>query len=55
MSAGRCTKGMYLSYLETDNEDAKRVIVLDTEGLLSIEKNDPAYDKKITTFSMALS
>jgi len=55
MSAGRCSKGMYISYFETDNDNAKRVIILDTEGLLSIEKNDPSYDKKITSFNMALS
>jgi hypothetical protein len=55
MSAGRCTKGMYISCFETDNKKAKRVIILDTEGLLSIEKNDPSYDKKITSFNMAVS
>ena len=55
MSAGRCTKGMYISCFETDDKNAERVIILDTEGLLSIEKNDPAYDKKITSFNMALS
>ena len=55
MSSGRCTKGMYVSYLETNCEKAKNVLILDTEGLLSIEKNDSAYDKKVTTFNMALS
>jgi hypothetical protein len=55
MSSGRCTKGMYVSYLETNYEKAKKVLILDTEGLLSIEKNDSAYDKKVTTFNMALS
>lgn len=55
MSAGRCTKGMYASCFETDHPAAKRVVILDSEGLLSIEKNDPTYDKKITTLGMSLS
>lgn len=46
---------MYASLLETDHPKAKRVLILDSEGLLSIEKNDPTYDKKLTTLSMALS
>jgi len=46
---------MYASLFDTDYEKARRVLILDSEGLLSIEKNDPAYDKKLTTLGMALS
>ena len=39
--------------IEQDHE--RTVIILDTEGLLSIEKSDEEYDKKLTLFSMACS
>ncbi|CAF1489699.1 unnamed protein product [Rotaria magnacalcarata] len=46
MSAGRCTKGLYASLFKTDYPNAKRLMVLDTEGLMSIEKANEEYDKK---------
>jgi hypothetical protein len=54
-SAGRCTKGLYASIFETQYRKAKTLLVLDTEGLLSIEKANEEYDKKLTLFSMACS
>ncbi|CAF4833807.1 unnamed protein product, partial [Rotaria sp. Silwood1] len=55
MSAGRCTKGLYASLFKTDYPNAKTLIVLDTEGLMSVEKANEEYDKKLTVFSMACS
>ncbi|CAF3689900.1 unnamed protein product [Rotaria socialis] len=55
MSAGRCTKGLYASMFKTDYPNAKTLMVLDTEGLMSIEKANEEYDKKLTIFSMACS
>ncbi|CAF0951811.1 unnamed protein product [Adineta steineri] len=54
-SAGRCTKGLYASIFGTKYPKAKTLLVLDTEGLLSIEKANDEYDKKLTLFSMACS
>ena len=55
MSAGRCTKGLYASVFKTKYVRARTLLVLDTEGLLSIEKANEEYDKKLTLFSMACS
>ena len=30
-------------------------MILDTEGLLAIEKNDESYDKKLASFAITLS
>ncbi|CAF1228226.1 unnamed protein product [Rotaria sordida] len=54
-SAGRCTKGLYASLFKTKYPKTKTLLVLDTEGLLSIEKANDEYDKKLTLFSMACS
>ena len=56
MSAGRCTRGMDVSlkYINHNNEKFL-ILVMDTEGLLSIEKADEKFDKKLTLFSMVCS
>jgi hypothetical protein len=55
MSAGRCTKGLYASIFKTEFKEMESLLVLDTEGLLSIERNSEEYDRKLTLFSMACS
>ena len=56
MSAGRCTKGLYASFKKTTlNGKDHFLLILDTEGLLSIEKSNEEYDKQLTLFSMACS
>ena len=55
MSAGRCSRGLYASLLETEYDNARNVMVLDSEGLLSIEKNDPYYDKMLASFALTVS
>ncbi len=55
MSAGRCTQGLYASYFKTDFPNAQDCLVLDSEGLLSIERNDEKFDKKLTILAMAIS
>lgn len=55
-SSGRCTKGMDVSLKYVHNKGKRKVaLVMDTEGLLSIEKADDQYDKRLTLFSMACS
>eukprot|EP00929_Paragymnodinium_shiwhaense_P017853 TRINITY_DN12766_c0_g2_i1.p1 TRINITY_DN12766_c0_g2~~TRINITY_DN12766_c0_g2_i1.p1 ORF type:complete len:3238 (-),score=874.93 TRINITY_DN12766_c0_g2_i1:313-10026(-) len=49
---GRCTKGLYISLLETKRE---LVVILDTEGLLSVEARDDVFDKQVALMTMACS
>jgi len=54
VSSGRCTKGMDISLRKVYyNNKFYHVLVMDTEGLLSIEKADESYDKRLTLLSMA--
>ncbi|CAE8618443.1 unnamed protein product, partial [Polarella glacialis] len=49
---GRCTKGLYISLLETQKE---LIVILDTEGLLSVEARDDVFDKQVALMTMACS
>ena len=55
--AGRCTRGLYASFLRLD--DGRLMVVLDTEGLLSIESNPgesgDVFDGQMTLLAMACS
>eukprot|EP00746_Dinoflagellata_sp_MGD_P121039 gnl/MRDRNA2_/MRDRNA2_56343_c0_seq1.p1 gnl/MRDRNA2_/MRDRNA2_56343_c0~~gnl/MRDRNA2_/MRDRNA2_56343_c0_seq1.p1 ORF type:complete len:1766 (-),score=343.64 gnl/MRDRNA2_/MRDRNA2_56343_c0_seq1:73-5370(-) len=51
--AGRCTRGLYFSYLRLDN--GQRLIVLDSEGLLSLESRGGIFDGQMTLMAMACS
>jgi hypothetical protein len=55
--AGRCTRGLYASFLRL--EDGRLLVVLDTEGLLSIESNPgeqgDVFDGQMTLLAMACS
>lgn len=56
MSAGRCTRGMYAAIKYTNVETAQKCLILDSEGLLSIQKdNSKKFDHLITTMAMILS
>lgn len=54
-SAGRCTKGLNAMLLRTDLEETKEILILDSEGIFSIERNDPMYDRRLATFCIAVS
>jgi len=41
--------------LRTDYDEIKEILVLDSEGIFSIERNDPTYDRKLVIFCMAVS
>ena len=49
--AGRCTKGFYASLLE--DSTGRLLLVLDSEGLLSIEARDPVFDQQVALMAMA--
>ena len=55
--AGRCTRGLYASFLKLD--DGRLLVVLDTEGLLSLESNPgesgDVFDGQMTLLAMACS
>ena len=55
VSAGRRTKGLNAMLLRTDFEDIKEILILDSEGIFSIERDDPMFDRRLATFCMAVS
>ncbi|CAD7924766.1 unnamed protein product [Amoebophrya sp. A120] len=52
---GRCTKGIYANLINIEHEHYDAILVLDTEGLQSVEKDDEEFDRKITLFCLAVS
>jgi hypothetical protein len=55
-SSGRCTKGMYGTLIRIKNhEKYKKLLILDTEGILSAERNDPIFDRKLFLFCLSIS
>jgi hypothetical protein len=56
VSDGRCTRGIYGSLIKSSNPKLfDYYLVLDTEGLQSIEKGDKEYDRKLILFCFAVS
>ena len=58
VSDGRCTRGIYGSFIKATGESANEfdyLLVLDTEGLQSIDQSDPEYDRKIILFVFGVS
>ena len=51
--AGRCTKGLYASFVRIS--DGRYLLVLDSEGLLSLEGGGHVFDGQITVMAMACS
>ncbi|CAF3598300.1 unnamed protein product [Rotaria sordida] len=61
---GRCTKGIYGTLINVQSKTNKNqlipldydyILVIDTEGLLSIQKHDEQYDKRLILFCLAVS
>ena len=55
VSAGRCTKGLNAMLLRTEFHGAQEILILDSEGLFSIERNDPKYDRRLAIFCFSVS
>eukprot|EP00928_Gymnodinium_smaydae_P005207 TRINITY_DN11788_c0_g2_i1.p1 TRINITY_DN11788_c0_g2~~TRINITY_DN11788_c0_g2_i1.p1 ORF type:complete len:2215 (+),score=596.05 TRINITY_DN11788_c0_g2_i1:126-6770(+) len=52
-SAGRCTRGLYCSLMETDK---RTLLILDTEGLMSLEaEGGDVFDAQLALMAMACS
>ena len=54
-STGRCTKGIYAAIMNIEHPAYDKLMILDTEGLQSSEKDDQEFDRKITLFCLAVS
>jgi hypothetical protein len=52
---GRCTRGIYGSFVKTNRSDFEYIMLIDTEGLLGIEREDSEYDRRIVLFCLAVS
>lgn len=57
-SAGRCTKGVYVSiipYMCSKTNRKKKLIICDTEGIQSAEARDNTFDKMLVYFIICVS
>ncbi|CAF1362305.1 unnamed protein product, partial [Adineta steineri] len=52
---GRCTRGIYGSFVKSNRTDYDYILLIDTEGLLGIEREDKEYDRRIVLFCLAVS
>ena len=41
--------------LRTDFEETKEILILDSEGIFSIERSDPTYDRRLAIFCLSVS
>ncbi|EWS76792.1 von willebrand factor type A domain protein, partial (macronuclear) [Tetrahymena thermophila SB210] len=55
VSEGRCTRGIYGTLVKSKVPQFDYILVIDSEGLLSQEKKDPDYDRKLTLFCLSVS
>ena len=52
---GRCTRGIYGSFVKSNRPDFDYIMLIDTEGLLGVEREDLQYDRRIVLFCLAVS
>ena len=48
-------EGVYGSMVKSNRPDFDYIMLIDTEGLLSVEKNDEEYDRRLILFCLAVS
>lgn len=41
--------------LRTTFNETKEILILDSEGIMSIERNDPSFDRKLAIFCLSVS
>ena len=51
-SAGRCTIGIYMRWVQFEG---KTVVILDTEGLMSVDSGDQVFDNQMATMAVLSS
>jgi hypothetical protein len=54
---GRCTRGIYGSFVKSNSKNFDYIMLIDTEGLLGVEREDTnlTYDRQIVLFCLAVS
>ncbi|CAF4560440.1 unnamed protein product, partial [Didymodactylos carnosus] len=52
---GRCSRGIYGSLVKANSPDFDYILLIDSEGLLSIERGDREYDRLLILFCLAIS
>ncbi|CAF1044023.1 unnamed protein product [Didymodactylos carnosus] len=52
---GRCTRGIYGSFVKSNRRDFDYIMIIDTEGLLGVEREDKEFDRRLVLFCLAVS
>ncbi|CAF0935286.1 unnamed protein product [Didymodactylos carnosus] len=52
---GRCTRGIYGSFVKSNRKDFDYILLIDTEGLLGVEREDKEFDRRLVLFCLAVS
>ncbi|CAF1511769.1 unnamed protein product [Rotaria sp. Silwood1] len=52
---GRCTRGIYGSFVKSNSNDFDYIMLIDTEGLLGAERGDKEFDRRLVLFCLAVS
>ena len=55
VGAGRTTKGLNAMLVRTEVAGANEILILDSGGLFSIERQDPKFDRRLASFCFAVS
>mmetsp|Transcript_21849 Transcript_21849/g.29268 ORF Transcript_21849/g.29268 Transcript_21849/m.29268 type:complete len:143 (-) Transcript_21849:492-920(-) len=55
VSAARGTKGLNAMLIRFEFNPSQPILVLDSEGLFSIERADPTFDRRMASFCFAFS
>ena len=55
VSAGRCTKGLNAMLIRLNDPQFREILLLDSEGLFSIERDDTKFDRSMTIFCLTVS
>ena len=53
--AGRCTRGIYGSFVKTNRDDFEFILLIDTEGIFSSHRKDEEFNRRIVLFCLAVS
>ncbi|CAF3981550.1 unnamed protein product [Didymodactylos carnosus] len=52
---GRCTRGIYGSFMKSNRREFDYILLIDTEGLFGVEREDKEFDRRLVLFCLAVS
>ena len=52
---GRCTRGIYGSFVKANSADFDYIMLIDTEGLMGVERGEKKFDRRLVLFCLAVS